>query len=184
MKPHILDHKSSDVTCLSTDFSQVAQDALDFLSANRLYLRYSQLSLWTTKNHVNDSREMQLGSGCGSFRRLNVPYRDEDFVVPVSGTEFLLPVVRFMEDRGVKLCRPMLRIMAPKTCLSYHKDGNPYRVHVVCQTSGSSMFIVDGNLYTMNLVGGLYSLRTDLLHTAINASYEHERIHVTLTVSN
>ena len=184
MQSQVLNPVTAGVSHISSDFSSAAEATMSFLAHNRENLVHSQLSLWTTRDHINEPLPVQLGSGCGSLRRLNSPYIDEDFSVPVDGTEFLNPIVQFMKDRGVKLCRPMLRVMAPKTCLSYHRDGNAYRIHLVCQTNASAMFIVDGEINTMPLVGSLYSLRTDLLHTAMNANYEKERIHLTFTISN
>lgn len=79
-------------------------------------------------------------------------------------------------EMGVGRVRYML--MPPISCLSYHKDVEPFRFHIPLYTNGSAMFIVDDQVAKMPEVGRLYALRTEALHTAINAHRTESRLHL------
>lgn len=121
---------------------------------------------------------------CGSFFRRKVMYEDGDFSVLLPEADFLRPVLDAVERHsGLRACRPRLMQLAPKTCLSYHKDLAPYRYHVPVVTNSSAFFVVEGLTYQMAHPGHLYRLRTNLHHTAVNAHFDQPRLHLVISTA-
>ena len=165
-----------------------AAKCMQYFKEHQDDLKYGQLSLWTAEKYKHLSVREQLQSGCGSFHYLNQGHVDEEFVVPVPGTEFLNPIIDHLQNNtqiffGQRhmLCRPMLRQLSPKTCLSYHRDKAPVRIHLVLQTNDKVMFIIEDKVERMSYAGNLYCLKTDVMHTVVNASYDQARIHLTIS---
>jgi hypothetical protein len=65
-----------------------------------------------------------------------------------------------------------------KSCLSYHRDIEPFRLHIPLTTNRSCFFVVNDNIYRMPTEGQLYTLRTDAYHTPVNANKNFERTHL------
>ena len=71
-----------------------------------------------------------------------------------------------------------------KTCLSYHTDYDEFRLHIPVKKDKKSFFIVDDLVFRMPVKGQLYFLRTNVPHTAVNASYSNDRIHLVFNTAD
>ncbi len=143
----------------------------------RPYSLHNQLSIQCSD--LSEDTRIRLSASCGSFKRQNVSRRDEEFKFLNPEFSILLPYIKIIESKLDKSIR-RLRLMKllPKTCLSYHKDECEKRVHMVINTNPNAMFVCEGVVYTMPTAGNVYTLRTNVRHTAINASYDTPRIHL------
>lgn len=159
----------------------------EFLAeANSLYERlwsfgeHGQLSL---QYNLNLPYEDRFKASCGSFSRKGLPYSDEDFNTVVPECESLATYFEWvgsvLEGRVV---RARIMTLEPKACLSYHQDDVKMRCHLVMKTNRGAMFVVDGNVYQMKRPGHLYTIDTGVLHTALNAHYSEQRIHLVMSV--
>jgi hypothetical protein len=171
------------VVGLSSKFSSLQPMLLELWHERGPGSSYGQVSLSVPQDIDTDTMPYkdQLELGCGSFRMLGIPYTDRDFTKLITGMEFIQPVLDFLTSQGFKWCRPMIRGLAPKACLSYHRDDEQYRIHMPIETHWHAFFIVNDKLYRMPEVGHLYSLKTNVFHTAVNAHLTRERIHFTVT---
>ncbi len=124
----------------------------------------------------------QLAHGTGSFRLKKWPYRDTDYTHLITGFEYIQPLFDYAAKNGWKACRPMIRCLNPKTCLSYHADDAECRFHIPLSTTWQAFFVVQDKVFRMQEVGSLYSLTTNVLHTAVNANLTKPRIHFTFSV--
>lgn len=84
---------------------------------------------------------------------------------------------------GVSIGRVRLMKQKPKTCLSLHSDTDRFRFHVPVYTNPDAFFVCGAdreNLQVgrMTLPGHLYTLRTDQLHTIVNANRQYVREHL------
>jgi hypothetical protein len=65
-----------------------------------------------------------------------------------------------------------------KTCLSLHQDYDQFRLHVPLITNPKSFFVLDDTIYRMPDEGALYYINTKVMHTAVNASFCYDRLHL------
>lgn len=79
---------------------------------------------------------------------------------------------------GKKIGRVRVLTLLPKTCYSLHTDAEEFRFHIPLQTSHSAFFVSGDNIDRMTEIGRLYMFRTNLEHTAVNASINQRRIHL------
>lgn len=120
--------------------------------------------------------------GAGSLAIKKSPYVDEDFTETFVNSKDIQLIWKETEEAfNLSLYRPVLRLLYPKTCLSYHKDDSPFRLHFVLATHDNAMFIVDNVVEKMPVKNGVYLLRTDKKHTAINADLVKPRLHLTFS---
>lgn len=162
-------------------FHDIARMLSDFWTDWSAFAEYDQLCLAVPDLVEPMSHWNQLCLGTGSLKLKNSPYIDRDFTKLVTGAEFIQPLFDYATDWGYTPCRPMIRYLPPKKCLSYHRDDVPVRFHLVLDTHPSAFFVVNDVVYRMPEVGSLYSLRTDQLHTAVNAHLTLPRIHFTFS---
>lgn len=73
---------------------------------------------------------------------------------------------------NLKVGRVRLMRLEPKTCYTYHKDLEEFRFHLPLSTNKKCFFVVDDQVCRMEELLTLYKLRTNLIHTAVNASFE------------
>lgn len=76
------------------------------------------------------------------------------------------------------LGRIRILTLKPKTCYSWHGDPDLIRYHIPIKTNKASFFIVEDAVYKLQEEGKLYSLISTKWHTALNASFSHDRIHM------
>ena len=162
-------------------FDNAAKMLLDFWETWQPWSKFDQLCLAIPDDVEVMSFGDQLQLGCGSLRRENSIYCDKDFTNLVVGAEFLQPMFDYAIKFGYEPCRPMIRYLPPKTCLSYHKDDAGVRFHLVLQSHWSAFFVVEDTVYRMPEVGSLYSLKTSVMHTAVNADISRGRLHFTFS---
>lgn len=162
-------------------FSDAAALLTDFWQMWEPYSLHDQLCLAVPDDTGEIPFAEQLVLGCGSLKREHSKYSDKDFTNLVVGAEFLQPMFDYAIQYGYEPCRPMIRYLAPKTCLSYHQDDAGVRFHLVLQTHWSAFFVVQDTVYRMPEVGALYSLKTNVMHTAVNADIARPRIHFTFS---
>jgi hypothetical protein len=163
---------------------------LELMEAARLFLRRyghhaldNQICLQRPER-VSSLDPKRYTAGCGSLERSKSTYHARDFVKTWRDTEWVQPLIDYVEAHsGGIACRARLMTMKPKTCLSYHKDSEKWRYHFVVLSHTSSLFIVENKVYAMPVTGGVYRLRTDLLHTALNASLTEDRTHLVISVA-
>jgi hypothetical protein len=157
-----------------------------FWSNNAHLAKNGQLSLAVPKGFWCSEKMVYYHLGTGNLRdetsEVRLYKRDEDFTEVFYETEFIRPTWLALEERfNIKLYRPVIRLQATKTCLSYHRDASPFRLHVVLHTHDKAMFIVDDVVKRMPKEGFAYLLRTDVLHTAVNADLHLPRVHLTFS---
>ena len=68
--------------------------------------------------------------------------------------------------------------LGSKSCLSYHRDIEPFRFHIPITTNERCFFVVNDQVFRMPTAGTLYTLRTDALHTPVNANKNFDRTHL------
>jgi hypothetical protein len=100
------------------------------------------------------------------------------------GTEWVLPLLAFCEmHSGLKACRTRIMTLSPGRCLSYHKDTEKWRYHFVVVSNTSARFLVADTVGNMPVIGAVYRLRTDMMHTALNPTKEGSRTHIVVCVA-
>jgi len=156
----------------------------------KLYVSYktwglhNQLSVTSRYAFPDDTnKSSRLSGSCGSLTKLKIKAKDEDF--KYLNPEFidLYPLISAIEaTTNRKICRLLFRNLLSKTNVSYHKDSAEQRVHFVIDTTENNFFIVDDRLYRMSEIGGVYLLNTNIKHTAVNADYSRDRLHLVGTL--
>lgn len=119
--------------------------------------------------------------GAGSIKDMgvstgNFAYLAEEF----KGTRVeavIRDVRRLAINYHTKIGRVRLLRLKPKTCYSLHTDKEEFRFHIPLVTNRSCLFICGEQISRMEEVGRLYTFRTNLEHTAINASFQN-RLHL------
>jgi len=76
-----------------------------------------------------------------------------------------------------RIGRVRLLRLKPKTCYSLHTDKEEFRFHIPLATSRQSFFVCGDQIGRMEEIGRLYTFRTNLEHTAVNASFQ-DRYHL------
>ncbi len=125
--------------------------------------------------------------GCGSSYNPitnQADYLESDFTETAPGLPDIIQIIiqdvrNFsMEAFGRKIGRIRFMRLKPKTCLSYHVDYDPFRLHIPVIKDKKSFFVVNDQVCRMPNKGQLYFLRTNVFHTAVNASLTNERVHL------
>ncbi len=124
------------------------------------------------------SFEAMLGIGAGSLRNQTEINRHEY-------TQHLFPLTKKLENQiyeysggDLQINRIRFMDMSPISCLSYHRDPDSIRYHIPLITNEDAFFVVEDQVERMAEVGSLYSLVTNVKHTAINASRDKNRLHL------
>lgn len=91
--------------------------------------------------------------------------------------EVMNDVEEFARSEGKQIGRVRAMRLLPKTCYTLHVDPEEYRFHIPLLTNSHCFFVVGERMFRMEEVGSLYRFRTNLIHTAVNAS-NHPRIHL------
>lgn len=82
-----------------------------------------------------------------------------------------------LRDFKTMIGRVRLLRLKSKTCYSLHIDKEEFRFHIPLITNRSCFFVCGNELGRMEEVGRLYLFKTNLEHTAVNASHQ-ERLHL------
>ncbi len=84
---------------------------------------------------------------------------------------YLKQVCEEVADIGLKYNFALFRLMQPQTTLGWHKDDDCDHVsyHIPIITNHACFYVYDHELFPMQEVGELYSVRVDEMHTFINA---------------
>jgi hypothetical protein len=163
---------------LPLDFSNIVAKLLVSSVELSSFVKFNQLSCQCLEKDLY-SIENRLSRSTGSLTRQSVQYVDKDFKTLCPEFEFLSNTIQQIDTvLNKKTVRLRIMTMLPKTCLSYHKDFMHSRWHIPLKTNSDSFFVVDESFYRMPKIGNLYTIRTDVKHTAINASYNETRIHL------
>ena len=124
------------------------------------------------------SFEEKLSLGAGSLR-------DQTAIKRQEYTQHLFPQINKLENQIYDFSGGLISInrirfmnMTPTTCLSYHLDPDHIRYHIPLITNEDSFFVVNDTVEKMPEVGRLYSLQTNVKHTAINGSRTENRLHL------
>ncbi len=144
-----------------------------------------------TKTQVNLTYRVQQKpylDGCGSAysgpNYENQLFAEQDFKTLVgeeSNPIFdIITNVRSVAKSQFNLNIGRIRFMTqePKTCLSYHWDAEHLRLHIPIYTNPRCFFVVNDQVYRMACEGHLYTLKTNVLHTPINANMNFWRTHL------
>lgn len=111
----------------------------------------------------------------------------ENLLKPFKGTyteQVIKQVTEWIRNRGGIIGPIQYFEIPPCYCYVYHTDQPSFfSYHIPIQTGEGSFFIADGELGTMPEEGSMYSLSTQSLHTALNAS-KNIRIHLAFTIMN
>lgn len=126
--------------------------------------------------NLSFQEKLQLGSGS---------LRDQTTLKRQDYTQHIFPLIKKLENQIYNYSNGNLTIdrirfmnMTPITCLSYHVDPDSIRYHIPLITDADAFFVVDDKVERMPDVGRLYSLQTNVKHTAINASISENRLHL------
>lgn len=98
----------------------------------------------------------------------------------LAGTYFetvLKAVDEIAEKDGKKIGRARIMRMPVKSCLTLHTDPDEHRYHIPLQTNYGAFFVVGLEVVRMPLTGVVYRFKTNVEHTAVNASMK-VRIHL------
>lgn len=123
--------------------------------------------------NISDIKEIRILIGGG--QKLS----EQDFVDWLPNTEILQELFKKLNLNNTGRVR--LLSLPPKSCYSYHIDGdNEWRLHIPLITNNDSFIIIDGETWHMP-IGHSYIINTSVKHTAVNCG-NTTRIH--LVVSN
>lgn len=137
-----------------------------------------QHNLKYRESDVNLTFEEKLSLGAGSLRG-SVDIRRQEY------TQHMFPLIKKLENKIYDYSRGTMIIdrirfmdMSPISCLSYHVDPDAIRYHIPLVTNDDAFFVVDDKVERMSEIGRLYSLQTNVKHTAINGSRDQNRLHL------
>ena len=168
---------------IDLDFLKSVPDLLKFYEFCRSFGKFGQVSLKKRPQGENwvDGVGTIYNSETKSLNFLESEFSEYVDGVPPSLKENIEKIERWLsENFNSRVGRVRFMTMPPKSCLSYHRDLESVRVHIPLKTSNKCFFVVDDKVYYMRNPGQVYLLRTDLLHTAINADLAQERIHLVI----
>lgn len=149
-----------------------------FLERYGQFADNGQIALQMPQDMADDDPQ-RWTAACGSLHGTTKQASDYTKLLPEA--QWVAPLLRLCEEHsGQKACRTRILTMQPGRCYSYHKDTEKWRYHLVASTHPSSRFLVSETVGNMPVTGGLYRLRTDLMHTAINASKHLSRTHIVI----
>jgi len=80
-----------------------------------------------------------------------------------------------------KLGRVRAIKLAPKKCMSWHKDST-HRLHIPVITDEGCKMIIENEVFHLPANGSIYLCNTKKYHTAINASHLCNRIHIVVSL--
>jgi len=84
-------------------------------------------------------------------------------------------LTKFIRENN--LYRTRIMQILPKTCYSYHNDRTP-RIHLAVITNPHCFLAVDKELFHIPADGHAYFVDTTKPHTAINCTFDFNRIHI------
>lgn len=84
--------------------------------------------------------------------------------------EVMDEVEEFARTEGKNIGRVRVMRLMPKTCYTLHVDPEEFRYHIPLLTNLDCFFVVGETMQKMPEVGRLYRFKTNLIHTAVNAS--------------
>ena len=127
--------------------------------------------------------------GCGSLQRGQFKLSEKDFdswsnsasPALVKIVDKIMSLQLSVSDTPLMVGRVRFMKLLPKTCLSYHRDPDPFRFHIPIIASEHAFFIVGGEIVNMAVAGGVYALETQKMHTAVNASFSQIRVHLVIS---
>jgi hypothetical protein len=138
----------------------------------------NQHNLKYRESDINLSFEEKLSLGAGSLRG-NVDIQRQEY------TQHMFPLIKKLENKIHEYSRGTMSInrirfmnMSPISCLSYHVDPDLLRYHIPLFTNEDAFFVVNDRVERMPEIGRLYSLQTNVKHTAINGSRDQNRLHL------
>lgn len=138
--------------------------------------RHKQLSVTSATGKIDDlygSVGSLFDHSVNQFTRDTSDYSILNPLLIGSYTERVINgVVDLAAKQQVKIGRIRLMLLESKTCYTYHTDPEEFRYHIPLETNPNCFFMVDKQIYQMKQIGRLYTFRTNLPHTAINASNE------------
>lgn len=176
-------NKTDSVTpdLLELPYSFAIESFIDYFEKNKSRGFNNQLSL---KHRPGMS---PYEDGCGmaySLENQQQTFSESDFSILNAdlSSEMIATLQKIegvaMQEFGHKLGRIRLLNLKFKTCLSYHVDYDSFRLHVPLITNSKCFFVVNDKLHRMPKPGSLYFLNTGQLHTAVNASFCYDRLHL------
>jgi hypothetical protein len=141
----------------------------------RLNLEDDQILL----THRKDKPSFTVGAGSlkneygrGHWARTGeFAYLAKEFENTLAAT-VIQDVRKIAEDYNKRIGRVRMLRLKSKTCYSLHTDKEEFRFHIPLLTNRSCFFVCGEQLGRMEEVGRLYTFRTDLEHTAVNASFQ------------
>lgn len=163
---------------------------MDLVEAARDFLRlhgdkgYTGQVCLQKPSEIADDDERRFSLGAGSFSRQPRQHSYKDFDTLFPESTWVKPILDDIERHsGGKAVRARLMTMEPKTCLSLHKDAEIWRYHFVVLSHPRALFFVQNTVRAMHVLGGLYRLRTNVPHTAINAGFDEKRTHLVVCIA-
>ena len=150
--------------------------ARSFLESHGQHAVNGQVCLQMPQSMAADDPDRWV-SGTGTL--YGTGRRAQDYTKILPEAEWVLPLLAYCEQHsGQKAVRTRIMTSQPGRCLSYHKDDEKWRYHVPLVSHTSARFLVADTVGNMPVIGAVYRLRTDLMHTAINASKTEVRTHI------
>jgi hypothetical protein len=107
--------------------------------------------------------------------------KEKDFTDWIPGTTLIQKIINDLSIKSEGRIR--LLSLPPKSCYSYHKDGeNEWRLHIPLQTNKHSFLVIDNQTWHLP-VGYAYMINTSDYHTAMNCGTS-TRVHLVASYSN
>lgn len=168
-------------TCIMSKYIKQLEFSIDPQPFIELWKSLPPMRQHNLKYRESDgglSFEEILGIGAGSLR-------DQTEIKRQDYTQHLFPLIKKLENQVYEYSDGYLRInrirfmdMQPISCLSYHIDPDAIRYHIPLITDEDAFFVVNDQVERMPEIGRLYSLQTNIKHTAINGSKDKNRLHL------
>jgi len=166
------------------DTKKLKED-LDYIVSRYGWGDLNQISLRHTGKFSTVAE--QVREGCGSLydrdsKLLVGQESDYTYTCEFVNNLYIGKVLQVIEHfASNKIGRARFMLLPSKTCYSWHKDLDERRYHVPIVTNPQCMFVTEGDqVLKMPKEGQLYTLTSNVWHTALNASWK-DRIHLVVS---
>lgn len=115
-----------------------------------------------------DSHNKKFIAHTSLFNQLNTPFKGTEIETIYESVKEIA-----QSSYGVKIGRVRLMRLRPKSCYSYHIDPEEFRFHIPLKTNKNCFFVINDVIARMTEETSLYILKTNEVHTAVNASFNN-----------
>lgn len=156
----------------------------DFMRVKKFYnIHENQFNIFHRDEDLSETQRLleYTGSLLLEYNKTDIIVQESDFKILhyMFKDTYIAEVCEIVRNYSPYLIgRVRILILNPKSCYSWHVDPDLVRYHIPIKTSKASFFIVEDGVFKMQEEGKLYSLISTKWHTALNAHFSKQRIHI------